>query len=116
MAALLCHDADVVEAALVSAVEEPPARDTELLRSLGIDLDAVPAGVRQTFSDQALDQPPQRHLHQPWQPSRRPHPPVHALLAGSIGVTPRVKQAFEPPVTTPTNTSARIEPTGCSSG
>ena len=82
-------------AALVSAVEQPPARDTDLLRSLGIDLDAVRAAVRQTFGDDALEGLGQRRVHQPWQPWRRPQPPVHVAACGSMGVAPRVKQAFE---------------------
>jgi ATP-dependent Clp protease ATP-binding subunit ClpA len=94
VAALLPRDADVVTAALDGIIAGPPPRDAELLKMLGIDLDKVRSAVRQTFGDDAVEQL-RRPVHQPWQPWRRPIRRCMSLLAGGIGVTPRVKQAFE---------------------
>jgi ATP-dependent Clp protease ATP-binding subunit ClpA len=91
--ALLPRDADVVIAALESVLDGPP-RDAELLRTLGIDLDEVRSAVRQTFGDDAVERLG-RPVHQPWQPWRRPRRRCMSLLAGGMGVAPRVKQAFE---------------------
>jgi ATP-dependent Clp protease ATP-binding subunit ClpA len=91
--ALLPRDADVVIAALESVLDGPP-RDAELLKTLGIDLDEVRSAVRQTFGDDAVERLG-RPVHQPWQPWRRPRRRCMSLLAGGMGVAPRVKQAFE---------------------
>jgi ATP-dependent Clp protease ATP-binding subunit ClpA len=95
VATLLPRDADVVAAALESLLDGPPPRDAELLRSLGIDLDEVRAAVRQTFGDDAVERLGQHRVYQPWQPWRRPSRRCMSLLAGTMGVAPRVKQAFE---------------------
>jgi ATP-dependent Clp protease ATP-binding subunit ClpA len=92
--ALLPRDADVVIAALESVLDGPPPRDAELLKTLGIDLDEVRSAVRQTFGDDAVERLG-RPVHQPWQPWRRPRRRCMSLLAGGMGVAPRVKQAFE---------------------
>jgi ATP-dependent Clp protease ATP-binding subunit ClpA len=99
VAALLPRDADVVTAALGGVLDGPsPPRDAELLKTLGIDLDEVRSAVRQTFGDDAvarLGRPVHQPVHQPWQPWRRPSRRCMSLLAGGMGVAPRVKQAFE---------------------
>jgi ATP-dependent Clp protease ATP-binding subunit ClpA len=87
--------ADVVAAAFESALDGPPSRDAELLQTLGIDLDQVRAAVRKTFGNDAIEGLGRRRVHQPWQPWRRPTRRCMSLLAGSMGVAPRVKQAFE---------------------
>jgi ATP-dependent Clp protease ATP-binding subunit ClpA len=94
VAALLPRDVRVVTAALERVLDGPPPRDAELLRTLGIDLDEVRSAVRQTFGDDALERL-RRPVHQPWQPWRRPSRRCMSLLAGGMGVAPRVKQAFE---------------------
>jgi ATP-dependent Clp protease ATP-binding subunit ClpA len=94
VAALLPRDADVVTATLESVLDGPPPRDAELLKTLGIDLDEVRSAVRQTFGDDAVERLG-RPVHQPWQPWRRPSRRCMSLLAGGMGVAPRVKQAFE---------------------
>ena len=81
-------------AALAGGVDEPPPRDAELLKTLGIDLDEVRSAVRQTFGDDAIERL-RAPVHQPWQPWRRPSRRCVSLLAGGTGVVPRVKQAFE---------------------
>jgi len=95
VATLLPRDADVVAAALESLLDQPPPRDAELLRSLGIELDEVRAAVRQTFGDDAVERLGQHRVYQPGQPWRRPSRRCMSLLAGTMGVAPRVKQAFE---------------------
>jgi ATP-dependent Clp protease ATP-binding subunit ClpA len=92
--ALLPREEDV-SAALESALGGPPSDDAQLLKTLGIDLDGVRAAVRQTFGGDALERLGRRRVHQPWQPWRRPHRRCLSLLAGAMGVAPRVKQAFE---------------------
>jgi ATP-dependent Clp protease ATP-binding subunit ClpA len=94
VAALLPRDADVVTAALESVLDGPPPRDAKLLKTLGIDLDEVRSAVRHTFGDEAVERLG-RPVHQPWQPWRRPSRRCMSLLAGGMGVAPRVKQAFE---------------------
>ena len=94
VAALLPRDVRVVTAALERVLDGPPPRDAELLRTLGIDLDEVRSAVRQTFGADALERL-RRPVHQPWQPWRRPSRRCMSLLAGGMGVAPRVKQAFE---------------------
>jgi ATP-dependent Clp protease ATP-binding subunit ClpA len=94
VAALLPRDADVVAAALEGILDGSPPRDAELLKTLGIDLDEVRSAVRQTFGHDAIERLG-RPVHQPWQPWRRPSRRCMSLLAGGMGVAPRVKQAFE---------------------
>jgi ATP-dependent Clp protease ATP-binding subunit ClpA len=95
VAALLPRDAKAVTAALGGALDGPPGRDAELLRTLGIDLDEVRSSVRQTFGDDAVERLGRGRVHQPWQPWRRPSRRCISLLAGGMGFAPRVKQAFE---------------------
>ena len=71
-----------------------PDLDAGALATLGIDLDEVRSAVRQTFGDDAVERL-RRPVHQPWQPWRRPSRRCMSLLAGGMGVAPRVKQAFE---------------------
>jgi ATP-dependent Clp protease ATP-binding subunit ClpA len=94
VATLLPRDADAVTAALDSILGGTPPPDAELLQTLGIDLDEVRSAVRRTFGEEAVDRLRQP-VHQPWQPWRRPRRRCTSLLAGGIGVAPRVKQAFE---------------------
>lgn len=95
VAALLPHDADVVTGALKGILDGPPPPDAELLKTVGIDLDQVRATVRKTFGSDAIERLGRRRVHQPWQPWRRPSRRCMSLLAGGMGVAPRVKQAFE---------------------
>lgn len=95
VAALLPHDADVVTGALEGVLDGPPPPDAELLKTVGIDLDQVRAAVRKTFGSDAIERLGRRRVHQPWQPWRRPSRRCMSLLAGGMGVAPRVKQAFE---------------------
>lgn len=93
--AQMLPDVEVVRAALLTQFEERPALPQgDLLATLGIDLDEVRAAVRRTFGTEALDRfrPP---VHQPWQPWRRPSRACTSLLAGQVGVAPRLKQALE---------------------
>jgi ATP-dependent Clp protease ATP-binding subunit ClpA len=73
----------------------PGQRDAELLRTVGVDLDEVRAAVRRTFGDHAVDEFGRRRVHQPWQPWRRPSRRCTSLLAGTMSIAPRLKQAFE---------------------
>lgn len=91
----LLPPADDLRARVVAEIDTPARRDAELLRAVGIDLDAVRTAVRRTFGDDAVDALGRRSVHQPWQPWRRPSRRCTALLSGSIGIAPRVKQAFE---------------------
>jgi Clp amino terminal domain, pathogenicity island component len=94
VAALLPRDARVVTAALERVLDGAPPRDAELLKTLGIDLDEVRSAVRHTFGDDAIERL-RRPVRQPWQPWRHPSRRCMSLLAGGMGVLPRVKQAFE---------------------
>jgi hypothetical protein len=91
----LLPTADHLLARVVGEVNPSSGRDAELLRVVGIDLGEVRAAVRRTFGDDAVDQPGRRRVHQPWQPWRRPSRRCTSLLAGSMAMAPRVKQAFE---------------------
>jgi hypothetical protein len=93
--ARLLPDARVVRSGIVSLIGEPLREDSELLRSLGVDLEDVRNAVRRTFGDQAIERLGRRRVHQPWQPWRRPSRRCTSLLAGTMTVARRVKQAFE---------------------
>lgn len=81
-------------ARVVGQVGAAAQRDSDLLRTVGVDLDEVRATVRRTFGDDAVNRLGRR-VRQPWQPWRRPSRRCTSLLAGSLGVAPRAKQAFE---------------------
>lgn len=94
--ASLLPDAEVLEAKLSALTNgQPPARDADLLKVVGIDLEDVRAAVRHTFGAETVDRLSRRRVHQPWQPWRRPSRRCTSLLAGSMGMAPRAKQAFE---------------------
>ena len=93
--AAILPDADTVAAALGEALDGPPRRDAELLGAVGIDLESVRSSVRRTFGDSALEDLGRRRVHQPWQPWRRPTRRCMSILAGSMSIAPRLKQAFE---------------------
>jgi ATP-dependent Clp protease ATP-binding subunit ClpA len=92
--ASLLPSAQTVRAAILGSVGRPPEGPAELLKRVGVDLEAVRLAVRRTFGDEALERLG-RPVHQPWQPWRRPSRRCTSLLAGAMGVAPRVKQAFE---------------------
>jgi ATP-dependent Clp protease ATP-binding subunit ClpA len=104
VAALLPRDLGALAAALNEILGAPSSRphpegghaprDAELLKRLGIDLEQVRAAVRNTFGDDAVERL-RRPVHQPWQPWRRPSRRCMSLLAGTMGVAPRAKQAFD---------------------
>jgi ATP-dependent Clp protease ATP-binding subunit ClpA len=93
--ARLLPDANVVRSGIVSLIGEPLREDRELLRSLGVDLEQVRSAVRRTFGDQAIERLGRRRVHQPWQPWRRSTRRCTSVLAGTMTVARRVKQAFE---------------------
>ena len=93
VAVMLPGHPETVTAALEDVLDGPP-RDAEFLSTLGIDLDAVRSAVRRTFGEDAVERL-RRPVHQPWQPWRRTSRRCMSLLAGGMGVAPRVKQAFE---------------------
>lgn len=93
--AAILPDADTVASALDAALDGPPRRDAELLGAVGIDLESVRSSVRRTFGDSALEDLGRRRVHQPWQPWRRPTRRCMSILAGSMSIAPRLKQAFE---------------------
>ena len=104
--AAILPDADTVATALDAALDEPPRRDAELLRAVGIDLESVRSSVRRTFGDSALEDLGRRRIRQPWQPWRRPTRRCMSILAGSVShnadlaadricIAPRLKRAFE---------------------
>ncbi|MDQ3781329.1 MAG: hypothetical protein M3349_00120 [Actinomycetota bacterium] len=95
VATLLPGDPQVVIATLAGIMgEPPPPPDADLLRTLGIDLERVRSAARHTFGNDAIVRM-QRPVHQPWQPWRRLSRRCPSLLAGGMGVVPRVKRAFE---------------------
>lgn len=94
-AALLPDDPEVIRSTLSSILGQAPPCDAELLQVVGVDLDEVREAVRQAFGAEALDRLGRRRVHQPWQPWRRPSRRCTSLLAGTMGVAPRVKQALE---------------------
>ena len=94
----LLPDADTVAGALAAALDgppRPPRPDAELLKVVGVDLEEVRSAVRKTFGDSALRDLGRRRVHQPWQPWRRPRRRCLSILAGTMGVAPRLKRAFE---------------------
>ena len=95
VSALLPGDVDALTATLEGLLGGPPRRDAELLKTIGIDLDAVRAAVLETFGRDAIERLGQRRVPQPWQPWRRPSRRCMSLLAGGMNVAPRVKRAFE---------------------
>lgn len=86
---------EILRSRLVAAIGAPPRRDADLLKTVGIDLDEVRSAVRRTFGDAAVARLAVRRVHQPWQPWRRPSRRCTSLLAGTMSVAPRVKQALE---------------------
>jgi ATP-dependent Clp protease ATP-binding subunit ClpA len=95
-ARLLPDDAAIVRSALLSTATGGPRHShAELLKLVGVDLEEVRSAVRRTFGAEALDSLGRRGVHQPWQPWRRPSRRCTSLLAGTIHVAPRVKQAME---------------------
>jgi ATP-dependent Clp protease ATP-binding subunit ClpA len=96
-ASRLLPETTALRAALNQLVAAPPRSGApELLRAVGVDLDQVRAAVRRTFRDEALERLSRRRVHQPWQPWRRPSRRCTHLLSGrTMGVAPRLKQAFE---------------------
>lgn len=91
----LLPDADDLLAKVVGEIGAPAHRDADLLRTVGVDIDEVRAAVRRTFGDDAVDRLGRRRVRHPWQPWRRPSRRCTSLLAGSMGMAPRAKQAFE---------------------
>ena len=59
------------------------------------DLDEVRSAVRRTFGADAVESLGGRGVHQPWQPWRRPSRRCTSLLASTLHVAPRLKQAME---------------------
>ena len=94
VAALLPTETAVLES-LLEVLDRPPEDDATLLANIGIDLEAMRSAVGQSFGDDAIERLGRRRVHQPWQPWRRPRRRCVSLLGGSMGVAPRVKQAFE---------------------
>ena len=92
--ASLLPSAETVRAALLATLGGPRQGQAELLQTVGIDLEAGRLAVRRTFGDEAVARLG-RPVHQPWQPWRRPSRRCTSLLAGNMGVAPRVKEAFE---------------------
>lgn len=68
----LLPDADAVRSAMSAINALPPRPHSELLKTVGVDLDEVRSAVRRTFGDEALERLARRRVHQPWQPWRRP--------------------------------------------
>lgn len=95
VSSLLPDAAAAVRSALSAIIDAPPHPHSELLKTVGVDLDEVRSAVRRTFGDEALERLGRRRVHQPWQPWRRPSRRCTSLLAGSMSVMPRVKQALE---------------------
>jgi ATP-dependent Clp protease ATP-binding subunit ClpA len=93
--ARLLPDASVVRSGIIEVIGEPLRLDTELLGSLGVDLEQVRNAVRRTFGDEAIERLGRRRVHQPWHPWLRPSRRCTTLLAGSMTVARRAKQAFE---------------------
>ena len=60
-----------------------PQRESELLRTVGVDLDQVRTAIRRTFGDEAVERLGRKRVHQPWQPWRRPSRRCRSLLSSS---------------------------------
>jgi ATP-dependent Clp protease ATP-binding subunit ClpA len=93
--ASLLPAASAVRSGISSVIGEPLRRDSELLRSIGVDLEQVRTAVRRTFGDEAIERLGRRRIQQPWQPWRRPSRRCTSLLGGTMTVARRVKEAFE---------------------
>ena len=91
----LLPDSDALRSSLDPELDDPAPPDTELLATLGVDLDAVRAAVSGTFGPEALVGLAGRRVHQPWQPWRRPSRRCVSTLAGAGYVAPRLKEALE---------------------
>lgn len=86
---------DQVRDALAAATDPvPPDRHADLLRTLGVDLDHVRDAVRRTFGAEAVDRIAARHVHQPWQPWRRPTRACTSLLSRPRHLAPRLEEAI----------------------
>jgi hypothetical protein len=95
VAELLPTDAGPVRSALLTESGGPRRSQAELLRAVGIDLNEVRSAVRRTFGAEAVESLGRRGVHQPWQPWKRPSRRCTSLLAGTVHVAPRLKQAME---------------------
>ena len=93
--AALLPEGDAVASALDANLDQPPRRDADLLKAVGIDLEAVRSAARRTFGESALEDLGRKRVHQPWQPWRRPRRRCTSILAGSMSVAPRLKRSFE---------------------
>lgn len=91
--AALLPGAEAIAAAL-EAEAAPGRRDSELLASVGVDLERVRAAVRRTFGEEAVRRL-RRPVHQPWQPWRRPARRCSSILVDELSMAPRLKRSFE---------------------
>ena len=91
----LLPEVEAIRARIASLIGGPAQRDADLLATVGVDLDEVRSAVRRTFGDETIDRLGRRRVHQPWQPWRRPSRRCTSLLAGTMAVACRAKQAFE---------------------
>lgn len=89
----LLPDAEVLEQRIVDAIGPASPPDTELLRTIGVDLGDVRSALRQTFGDDVLDRLDRRMVRKRsrLRSSRR----CKSILAGTMGIAPRAKQSFE---------------------
>jgi len=95
IAAVLRADPDTVRVAMIADLEPRPESDAELLAVVGINLDEVRSAVTHTFGAETIEQLGRHRVHQPWQPWRRPTRRCTSLLASTITVAPRLKQALQ---------------------
>lgn len=93
--AAILPDAVLVASALDATLDGPRRRDEELLATVGVDLEAIRTAIRRTFGESAIEDLGRRRVHQPWQPWRRPTRRCMSILAGSMGIAPRLKRSFE---------------------
>lgn len=101
---------EAISSALAAEVGEPAHPDTELLKTVGIDLNQVRLAVRRTFGDDAVERLGRRRVHQPWQPWRRPSRRCTSLLAGTVTVSRRAKEALDRAGTAAGRTQQLISP------
>jgi ATP-dependent Clp protease ATP-binding subunit ClpA len=74
----------------------PPAPRADLLASLGVDLEAVRAAARQAFGAEAVERLARGPRPRPRRGRlRRKRRGCMSLLAGGLGVAPRVKQVLQ---------------------